>query len=95
VDDSLDAFSVHGVGGAWGALATGLFCSVPVAGLVYGNAGQFVKQLIGVGASAAFVAGMTWVLASLLDATMGLRVPEPQERDGLDLAAHGERGYHL
>ena len=94
-DDSLDAFGVHGVGGAWGALATGLFCSIPVAGLVHGNPGQFGKQCVGVAATVAFVAFATLVIGKLLDVTMGLRVGEQQERDGLDLAVHGERGYHL
>jgi Amt family ammonium transporter len=95
VDDSLDAFGVHGVGGAWGALATGLFCSMPVAGLVHGDPAQFLKQCVGVGVAAGFVAVMTWLLAVLLDRTLGLRVSEQHERDGLDLAVHGERGYHL
>jgi Amt family ammonium transporter len=94
-DDSLDAFGVHGVGGAWGALATGLFCSVPVLGLVHGNPGQFVKQLVGVGVAAAFVAAGTFLIARIVEALVGLRVRDREELDGLDLAVHGERGYHL
>jgi len=94
-DDTLDAFGVHGIGGAWGALATGVFCSIPVMGLIHGNPGQLVKQVVGVAASAAFVALGTLVLGKLVGATLGLRVTEAQERDGLDITAHGERGYHL
>ncbi len=94
-DDSLDAFGVHGVGGAWGALATGLLCTIPVAGLFHGNPGQFVKQVVGVGSSAAYAAVGTFVLGWLIHKTMGLRVPDAAERDGLDIAVHGERGYHL
>jgi Amt family ammonium transporter len=95
-DDSLDAFGVHGIGGIWGALATGLFCFVPVAGLTSGGGtGQLVKQAAGVAATIAFVALGTFVIAKLLDLTLGLRVTEQQERDGLDISVHGERGYHL
>ena len=94
-DDSLDAFGVHGVGGIWGALATGLFCVIPVVGLFGGNPGQLVKQSVGVLITITFAAAGTWVIASVLRATMGLRVSEQQERDGLDITVHGERGYHL
>jgi len=96
LDDSLDAFGVHGVGGIWGALATGVFCFQPVAGLFAGDGGaQLLKQVVGVGVTLAFAAGGTWLLAALLDRLQGLRVPDAHERDGLDIAAHGERGYHL
>ena len=95
LDDSLDAFGVHGVGGIWGALATGLFCFQPVVGLFGGGAGQLVKQAVGVAVTLVFAGGGTWLLAALLDRVQGLRVPEAHERDGLDIAAHGERGYHL
>jgi len=94
-DDSLDAFGVHGVGGIWGALATGMFCVVPVAGLFGGNPGQLLKQLVGVLATILFAAAGTYLIATVLRATMGLRVSEQQERDGLDITVHGERGYHL
>ena len=94
-DDSLDAFGVHGVGGIWGALATGLFCVIPVAGLFGGNPAQLMKQLLGVMVTLAFAGFGTFVIASLLRVTMGLRVSEQQERDGLDITVHGERGYHL
>ena len=94
-DDSLDAFGVHGIGGIWGALATGLFCFQPVAGLLAGHSEQLVKQAVGVGVTLVFAAGGTWLLAVMLQRTMGLRVSDAHERDGLDISAHGERGYHL
>ncbi|MEO8448934.1 MAG: ammonium transporter [Gemmatimonadota bacterium] len=94
-DDSLDAFGVHGVGGLLGAIATGFLCFTPVAGaLTGGNWGQVGKQLLGAGATIAFTVTGTLVLGLLLRASMGLRVDADQERDGLDLALHGERGYH-
>jgi len=98
-DDSLDAFGVHGVGGIWGALATGVFCSVlgttAIKGLIHGDAAQLGKQALGVGAAAAYAFVGTLILGGLVKATVGLRVPEMQERDGLDITVHGERGYHL
>lgn len=94
-DDSLDAFGVHGVGGLWGALATGLFCSIPVAGAVSGDFTQFGKQCLGAGAAIAFTLVGTFVIAQVIKVTMGLRVSESQEQDGLDLAVHGERAYHF
>jgi ammonium transporter, Amt family len=96
VDDSLDAFGIHGVGGIWGALATGLFCIIPVTGLFTGGgASQLGKQCVGVAVTIAFSIVATLILALGLRATLGLRVPEDQERDGLDISVHGERGYHL
>ncbi len=94
-DDSLDAFGVHGVGGIWGAIATGLFAVTPVLGLVAGNPSQLGKQLLGVIVTIGFAGLGTLVIGGLLKATIGLRVSEQQERDGLDISAHGERGYHL
>jgi Amt family ammonium transporter len=94
VDDSLDAFSVHGIGGMWGALATGIFCFTPVAGVIAGSATQLGRQAVGVLATIGFAAVGTWVIGMLLNRTIGLRVTEAQERDGLDIAVHGERGYH-
>jgi len=94
-DDSLDAFGVHGVGGFFGAVATGVFCFTPVLGAALGGGwGQAGKQLLGAGAAVAFATGGTLVIGLALRATMGLRVGEREERDGLDLALHGERGYH-
>ncbi len=95
VDDSLDAFGVHGVGGMWGALATGIFCFTPVVGLIGGHVGQLEKQLVGVLVTVVFAGVGTWLLGTLVQRTIGLRVTEQQERDGLDISVHGERGYHL
>lgn len=94
-DDSLDAFGVHGIGGMTGALLTGVFCFVPVAGLLAGGgAGQLVKQAVGVGATIVFVTLGTLIIGGLLKATIGLRASDEQERDGLDISVHGERAYH-
>jgi Amt family ammonium transporter len=96
-DDSLDVFGVHGVGGIVGALLTGIFADPSIsagagdyAGLLYGNAHQFVVQIYGVAASLIWSGGVTLVLLFLIKAVMGLRVSEEAERDGLDLALHGE-----
>jgi len=95
-DDSLDVFAVHGVGGIWGALATGIFANSAIAGtpgLLEGNAGQLLTQFIGVVAVAAFAFAATWVLGKLVDVTVGLRVGQVDETVGLDLSQHGERAY--
>ncbi|MCD4812301.1 ammonium transporter [bacterium] len=98
-DDSLDAFGVHGVGGAWGALATGLFASIAVNpgganGLFYGNPRLLWIQTIAVAATMAYAAVMTFIIAKIIDKTMGLRIEEHEEAIGLDLTQHGEAGYH-
>ena len=90
-DDSLDAFGVHGVGGILGALLTGIFCFTPVAG----GFSQFGKQLVGVLVAAAFSGLGTFLIATALKKVYGLRATEAEERDGLDLHVHGERGYHF
>lgn len=98
-DDSLDAFGIHGVGGTWGAIATGLFASTGVNpagtdGLLYGGgAGPVVTQLIAVGAAWVFAALMTFVLLKVIGAFMKLRVNEDEESAGLDVSEHGERAY--
>jgi Amt family ammonium transporter len=97
-DDSLDVFGVHGVGGAWGALATGLFASTAVNaaganGLFAGNAALVGKQLAGIGIAVGWAAVITFVLAHILKATMGLRVDSDSEDLGMDLSQHGESGY--
>jgi Amt family ammonium transporter len=95
VDDTLDAFGIHGVGGMLGALLVGVLCFTPVRGLIYGEWAQLGKQALGVAVALAFAAGGTAVIALGLKATLGLRVTDEMERDGLDLGIHGERGYHL
>jgi len=90
-DDSLDAFGVHGVGGILGALMTGLLCFTPVAA----GFSQLGKQVVGVLVAIAFSGLGTFLLATLLKRVYGLRASEAEERDGLDLHVHGERGYHF
>ena len=97
-DDSLDAFGVHGVGGTWGALATGLFASKAVNeagadGLLFGNPAQFSTQLIGVAVSWVFAIAMTFIIIKFISLFMQIRVHETQELSGLDITEHGERGY--
>jgi Amt family ammonium transporter len=94
-DDSLDAFGIHGVGGAFGAIATGAFATVGATGLIMGNVGQFVSNIIAVGASAAYAFTVTCVLAFIIDKTIGLRVEKEDEIVGLDQTQHSESGYNL
>lgn len=90
-DDSLDAFGVHGVGGALGALLVGIFAIRPV----MGGSEQFIKQLVGVSTAAVFAFVLTYIIAYVMHKTIGLRVSEADEIDGLDIALHGESGYNL
>jgi ammonium transporter, Amt family len=94
-DDSLDVVGVHGVGGVWGTLATGLFATVGGTGLLAGNAGQFGVQLIGVVVTALYCLIVTFLIGYFLEKTMGLRVGEDEESMGLDKELHGEVGYSL
>ncbi len=99
-DDALDAFGVHGIGGIWGALATGLFATKAVNpagadGLFYGNPAQFVIQLKATLVSVIFAFVGSWLLLKLVDKTIGLRVGEHEERIGLDLTQHREAGYTI
>lgn len=95
-DDTLDAFGVHGVGGIWGALATGLFCSGGVNALVTHSPGaQFVIQLKATLITMAFSFAASLALLKLVDRLVGLRVSEHEERVGLDLTQHKETGYTL
>ena len=96
-DDSLDAFGVHGMGGILGAVLTGVFATSMVAkdthGYLDGNPGQITIQLISIAAAAGFSAVGTFILCKVLDIVMGLRVPQDQEIQGLDISQHGEEGY--
>jgi Amt family ammonium transporter len=95
-DDSLDVFAVHGMGGIWGALATGIFASSVISGtpgLLEGNGAQVLTQVIGIVAVAAFAFLVTLILGKLVDVTIGLRVGQSEETVGLDLSQHGERAY--
>lgn len=98
VDDALDVFGVHGVGGIIGALATGIFASKAVNaagndGLLYGNPGLFLTQLIAVVVVASYAAGVTFVLLKIIDAVIGIRVSSDEELRGLDASQHGEAAY--
>jgi Amt family ammonium transporter len=92
-DDALDAFGVHGVGGATGALLTGVFARAALNNGAGGGLSLFGKQAIGVGAAAAWAAVVTFVLVKVLDLVIGLRVDQEVEHDGLDGALHGESAY--
>ncbi len=94
-DDSLDAFGIHGVGGAFGALATGAFATVGATGLIMGNTAQFVSQVIAVSASAIYAFVVTCIIAFVIDKTIGLRVDKEDEVIGLDQTQHSESGYNL
>jgi len=97
-DDALDVFGIHGIGGTWGAIATGFFASKALNpagadGLFLGNPGQVLTQLAGVSASWILAGGATFVLLKFLDAIMKIRVTEEEEDIGLDLTQHSESGY--
>ena len=93
-DDSLDVFGVHGVGGAWGALATGLFIADFALDAEVGRGGQVIKQLTSIGFTAVFAVILTLVILYVLKMVMGgLRVDEEAEHEGLDLAEHSETAY--
>ena len=99
-DDSLDTFGVHGVGGTFGALATGLWAlksinSAGADGLFAGNPAQFFIQLKTVGATALWSVSLTVILYYLVEKTIGFRVSSRDEELGLDLSQHGEEGYHI
>ena len=97
VDDALDVFAVHGVGGMFGAIATGVFASTTVqaaySGLLDGNPQQLVTQFVAVAATVAYAAVGTFVIVKVVDLVLGLRVAEKDEEVGLDLSVHGEAAY--
>jgi Amt family ammonium transporter len=99
LDDSLDVVGVHGVGGMWGALATGLFATAAVSGLPYadglfkGHAQQMWDQSVGIVVISAYSFIVTFAILKVLDLTMGIRVSEEDEELGLDVTQHGERAY--
>jgi Amt family ammonium transporter len=99
VDDALDVFAVHGVGGMFGAVATGVFATSAVQeayrGLVDGNPGQVGIQLLAVGATIGYAVVATFTIVKLVDVILGIRVPSHQEETGLDLAVHGEAAYQV
>jgi Amt family ammonium transporter len=98
VDDSLDVFPVHGVGGILGTIATGIFAGV-LGGAGYAEkqtmGGQVLVQIYGVLAVAAWSGVLTWVLLKVTDAVVGMRVAGDEETEGLDTVLHNEKGYNL
>jgi ammonium transporter, Amt family len=100
VDDALDVFAVHGIGGIWGALATGIFADaayngIGSDGLIYGGFDQFVKQVVAVAVVVVYAAAASWIILKVIDLAIGLRVPEQDEVLGLDSSQHGELAYQL
>ncbi len=98
IDDSLDVWACHGIGGTWGAIATGIFASVAINaagadGLIYGNFALLKSQLIAVAATWIYSFVVTALILKVLDATMGLRVKSEEEVEGLDISQHGEKAY--
>jgi ammonium transporter, Amt family len=97
IDDTLDVSPVHGVGGTLGTLLTAIFVDAAWGGAGFAErmslASQLGVQAIGVVSAALWCAVVTWVILIVIEATVGLRVSEEQETEGLDLASHGERGY--
>ena len=97
-DDSLDVVAVHMVGGIVGALLLGLFAEAAIGGrdgLFFGNPGQLLNQAVSIVIALVFSFVATYVIAVIIDKTMGLRVSEDEERRGLDVALHEEQGYVL
>ena len=98
VDESLDVWACHGMGGTWGALATGIFASATVNaaatdGLIYGSALLLTKQIAAVAVVWVFAFVGTWILAKIINAVIGLRVKSGEEMVGLDISQHGEKAY--
>ncbi len=99
-DDTLDAFGVHGIGGLWGTLMTGLFASKLINsagsnGLFFGNPHQFLVQCVGAFAAVGYTVAVTAVLYKLVDVFLGVRVDDKKEVLGLDVSEHNERAYTL
>lgn len=99
VDDTLDVFACHGVGGIWGSIATGLFASGAIQfgfnGAFFGNPGQLVSQLVAIGVVVPFAFFGSYALLKLVNVFSPLRVSEEAENAGLDLSEHGEEAYQL
>jgi len=90
VDDSLDVLACHGIGSTWGVLATGIFASIGAAGLLAGNGQQLLIQLLAVAVTWGYSFAVTFGLARVIDAVMGLRVRDEEEAVGLDITQQGE-----
>ncbi|WP_321422333.1 ammonium transporter [uncultured Methanobacterium sp.] len=98
-DDALDVFGIHGMSGLWGALATGLFAAPFInslgTGVFYGNPGQIVTQIIAIAVVGVYSFVVTLIIGKIIDITMGLRVDEKEEIEGLDISLHEETGYRI
>jgi Amt family ammonium transporter len=98
IDDTLDVFACHGIGGLWGSIATGIFASAAIGGVsgaLFGNPGQLIAQLIAVGIVVPFAFFGSYLLLKLVNLFSPLRVSEKAEDAGLDLSEHGEEAYQL
>jgi Amt family ammonium transporter len=100
IDDALDVWAVHGIGGTWGAIATGIFATVAINaaganGLLAGNPEQLLKQAVAVGATWLYAGVATFIIVKVIDVTIGMRVKESEESVGLDASQHGEIAYQL
>ena len=98
IDDALEVFAVHGVGGIWGAIATGIFAATAIgesSGLIEGNVGQLLTQFVAVGVTMVYSFVVTWIILKILDIIpgLGLRVERASEDTGLDITQHGERAF--
>jgi ammonium transporter, Amt family len=98
-DDALDAFGLHGIGGTWGGIATGLFATTSVNsagadGLFYGDASLLWKQLTAIAATYIFVSLATYIIVKVVNVMVNIRVNDEEESLGLDLTMHGEKAYH-
>jgi Amt family ammonium transporter len=93
-DESLDAWAIHGMGGLWGTLATGIFAAAAVcgiSGLIEGNVHQFIANATGAFVALGYAFIVTYAIGFIIDRTIGLRVTEDEEYVGLDICQHGER----
>ena len=93
LDDALDVWAVHGMGGLWGALATGIFASIGATGLLGGNSAQFVSQIIAVVATIVYTSVLTFIILKVIDQVLGLRVSDADEQKGLDESIFGEKAF--
>jgi Amt family ammonium transporter len=98
IDDALDVFACHGIGGIWGSIATGIFASAAIngaSGLIFGNVHQFLVQLAAIGVVVPFAFFGSYGLLKLVNVFSPLRVSEEAEDAGLDMSEHGEEAYQL
>jgi Amt family ammonium transporter len=94
LDESLDAWAIHGMGGLWGTIATGIFAAAVIggfSGLIEGNSNQFLVNTVAAIAALVYAFVMTYIVGMVIDRTIGLRVTEDEEYVGLDICQHGER----